>query len=601
MKRWLALLAIALLLSGCSNATPPEKEESQPATLPQTPSLMMPALYDEKNPIEQATDGAVKAYLPENGCVYLAPMGRNFVLFGQDSVMLLRGDRLTEVASATIPNLPLPDSGMLQIREEGIAYYDAQGNRIIFLSQFFREVGTFSLPAQPLGGVYLAPDWKMLYYCSEEGVHALDLDTGVSRLLKAQKALWQGVSGGFLNGEVLRCSFQEEDGAISTLLLSAETGTVLDEGEHLTTMRGNGDCYYVLSGKNHIFGVLQEQPINLQPTGKGKLYPVPDGKGAIFLVKTKTGCRLDYYEVEIGKRTASIKLDGITKLSGVYGANGAIFFTAGDTLYRWDTERSAIEDQRTYMVPHYHYADPDEVGLAAVGQRLEKLEKRYGVEILYWNEVEELAPWDYRFTAEYRTELYSAYLSKLENALAKFPKGFFKKVAKWSESGKLNIVLVQGIYGGVETDKYASASGVQFHANGDAYIALTVGEDLDDWFYHELGHLLDNRILSTTNAYSNWKSLNPWDFKYDNDYIKNQDRTDRKYLEGDRRHFVDFYSMSFAVEDRSRIFEYACMPGNEEVFASQYMQKKLKTVCQGIRKAFDLEGDGYIWEQYLKQ
>ena len=601
MKRWLALLAIALLFSGCSTATPQENENDPPATLPQIPSLMAPALYDEGNPIEEATNGAVKAYLPENGCTYIASMGRNIVLFGKDSMMLLRGERLTEVASVTIPDLPKPDSGMLQIRNDGIAYYDAKENQIVFLNQFFREVGTFSLPEDITGGVYLSPDWKQFYYCSAEGVHALDLDIGVSRLLKAQKADWQGIIGGFLNGTVLRCTLAQEDGTQSTMLLSAETGTVLAEGDYLQKMQGNGDCYYVKANKNYIFGVLEEQPINLKPEGKGKLYPIPDGKGAIYLIKTETGCRLDYYDIVAGKRTASVNLNDITKLSGVFGANGMVWFTASDTLYRWNTAQSAVADQRTYIVPHYHYGNPDEQGLAGIGQQVERLEKRYGVEILYWNEVEGLAPWDYSFTVEYRTEPYAAYFSRLENALAKFPKGFFKTISKWSDSGKLNILLVRGIYGGVETDKYASASGIQFHANGDAYIALTVGEDLDSWFYHELGHLLDNRILSTTNAYSNWKSLNPWDFNYDNDYIKNQDRTDTRYLEGDRRHFVDFYSMSFAVEDRSRIFEYACMPGNEEIFASAPMQRKLKTICQGIRKAFDLDGETYLWEQYLKQ
>lgn len=601
MKRWLALLAIALLLSGCSNAAPQEKEDDMPATLPQLPVLMAPALYDEKNPIEQSTNGAVKAYMPKNeDCICIAPMGKNFVLFGEDTVMLLRGERLTEIATAQIPNLPLPDSGMLQIQEDGIAYYDAKINKIVFLNQFFRELGTFSLPEGIKGNVYLTPDWKMVYYCAKDGVHALDLDTGIDRLLKAQKAKWRGISGGFLNGAVLRCSLKQEDGTVVTMLLSAETGTVLVEGEFLKNMRGNGDCYYVQAEKNHIFGVTEEQPLNLKVEGKGKLYPIPDEKGAVYFVKTKTGCRLDYYDIESGRRTASVKLNDIAKLDGVFGINGMVWFTAEDRLYRWDTDLSAIEDQRTYIVPHYHYAKPDEMGLAAVGQRLEKLEQNYGVEILYWNEVEALAPWDYRFTAEYRTEPYAAYLPKLEKALAKFPTGFFKKAAEWSDSGKVNIVLVQGIYAGVETEKYASASGVQFHANGDAYIALVVGEDLESWFYHELGHLIDNRILSTTNAYSNWRSLNPWDFKYDNDYIKNQDRTDTKYLEGDRRHFVDFYSMSFAVEDRSRIFEYACMPDNEAVFASQPMQRKLKSVCNGIRKAFDLEGEDYLWEQYLK-
>ncbi len=600
MKRWLALLAIALLFSGCSNAAPPNDSEDMPATLPQAPSQVAPSLHDEGNPIEEATDGAVKAYMPEGSCTYVAPMGKNIVLFTKDSITLLRGERLTVVASEKIAKLPKPDSGKLQIRDDGIAYYDAKNDRIVFLNQFFREVGTFSLPENIKGNVYLTPDWKTFYYCSKEGVHALSLDTGVSRLLKAQNANWQGVSGGILNGKALRCSLKQEDGTVQTMLLSAETGTVLAQGDYLNEMRGDGNCYYAPANSLHIFGIGEEQPVKLTPEGKGKLYPVPDGKGAIFRIKTKTGCRLDYYDIVTGMRTASVKLDGIKNIDSVFAANGAIFFTVDDMLYRWETELSATEDQSTYTALHYHEAKPDEAGLAAIGQQVKRLERRYGVQILYWNEIEGLAPWDYSFSVEYRTEPY-AYLSKLEKALGTFPKGFFKDISQWSSSGKLNIVLVQGIYGGVEAEKYTSASGIQYHANGDAYIALTVGEDIDSWFYHELGHLIDNRILSTTNAYSGWNSLNPWDFRYDNDYIKNQDRTDTKYLEGDRRHFVDFYSMSFPVEDRSRIFEYACMPGNEEIFASAPMQRKLKAVCNGIRKAFDLTGEGYIWEQYLKQ
>ena len=332
MKRWLALLALTLLLCGCSNAQPQNIEEETPATLPQLPSLMAPSLYDEQNPIEEATNGAVKAYLPTDGCNYIAPMGKNIVLFGEESIMLLRGERLTEAASAQIPELPMPDSGMLQIREDGIAYYAAGENKIVFLNQFFREVGTFSLPEEIAGGVYLTPDWKMLYYCSAQGVHALNLDTGVARLLKAQEADWQGVSGGFLNGTVLRCSLKQADGTIQTMLLSAETGTVLVDGAYLEKMRDGGDCYYVKADGSYVFGVLEEQPVTLKPEGKGKLYPLPDSKGAVYRIRTKTGCRLDYYDIETGKRTASVKLEGIKNIDSLFAANGAIFFTAEASL-----------------------------------------------------------------------------------------------------------------------------------------------------------------------------------------------------------------------------------------------------------------------------
>ena len=603
MKRWLALLAIALLLCGCSNAAPSDEDaDSGKDPLPQNPGLLVHSLYDAQNPIERITDGAVRAYLPDNGdFLDLKPMGKNFLMFGTKQLLLLYGEGLTEVTSAKMTDLPGADSGMLQIQEEGIAYCDVAGNKIVFLNKYFREVGTFGLPQGILGDVYLTPDWKLVYYCTENGVNVLDLDTGISRVLKEQKAAWQGISGGFQNGAVLRCSILQEDKTEITMLLDVQTGTVLAQGDYLKTLRGSGDCYYVQQGKAHIFGILDQQPVEFHYEGEGMLYPLPDGRCAVALTQTESGSRMDYYDIETGKHTASVTLPDIKGIDGVYSVGNRVWFTSGGALYRWVPERTPLEDPKNYTVPHYHYGDPDEDGLAAIETQLQILEDRYGVEILFWNDVEEIAPWNYSFTAEFRPASYNKYLENLENALEKFPKGFLKTAAKWSESGKLNIALVQGIYGGVETEKYASAAGVQFFANGDAYIALTLGADMETWFCHELGHMIDARILSTTNAYSRWSSLNPWDFKYDNDYTKNQDRMDTKYLEGEKRHFVDFYSMSFAVEDRSRIFEYACMPGNEEVFASKYMQKKLKTVCNGIREAFDLEGKTYLWEQYLEK
>lgn len=599
MKRWLGVLAIALLFCGCSNAAPQDNNEPKP--LPQIPGITAPALYDSQNPVEDATKGAVKAYSPNNGdCTYIAPMGKNVLLFADEGIGLYRGERLTEVASAQISDLPLPNSGMLQIREEGIAYYNAKENQIVFLNQFLRQIGTFSLTEDITGDVYLAPDWKMFYYCSDAGVHVLNLDTGVSRLLKAQDANWQGVNGGFLNGTVLRC-VRRDGNKDTVMLLSAETGTVLAEADYLNSMLGDGDSYYLTVNQEYVFGVGDELPVHILPQGRGKLYPFPEDRCAVFVKKAKTSCQLDHYDVDTGKRTASIKLQDFKKIDSIYCLNGAVFFTVDDALYRWDPKQSPVEDETNYTEPHYHYRQPDTQGLATIEHKVRRLEERYGVQILYWDEVEGLAPWNYSFVPEHLSEAYTEYLSVLAKTMAKFPDGFFEQAAAWTNSQKLNILLVRGIYGGVETEKYTSAPGIQFNANGDTYIALAVDENLEEWFYHEMGHLVDNRVLSTTNAYSNWSSLNPWDFKYDNDYVKNQDRTDSKYLEGEQRHFVDLYSMSFALEDRSRIFEYACMPGNEEIFASKPMQRKLKSICNGIRKAFDLEDESYIWEQYLEE
>ena len=72
-------------------------------------------------------------------------------------------------------------------------------------------------------------------------------------------------------------------------------------------------------------------------------------------------------------------------------------------------------------------------------------------------------------------------------------------------------------------------------------------------------------------------------------------------LTGPDRVFIDNYAMTFPAEDRARIFECACTPGNEEDFASPILQAKLQRICTGIRQAFDLEDvpERFLWEQYL--
>jgi hypothetical protein len=115
--------------------------------------------------------------------------------------------------------------------------------------------------------------------------------------------------------------------------------------------------------------------------------------------------------------------------------------------------------------------------------------------------------------------------------------------------------------------------------------------DLERNFYHAIGHLTDTRVLSASTAYYEWEKLNPPNFAYDNDYIANQDRDAGDYLLDSDRWFIDTFAMSFPVEDRSRIFEFACLPGNENYFSSKIMKQKLQRVCKGIREAFDLEGD----------
>jgi hypothetical protein len=116
-------------------------------------------------------------------------------------------------------------------------------------------------------------------------------------------------------------------------------------------------------------------------------------------------------------------------------------------------------------------------------------------------------------------------------------------------------------------------------------------------------HVLDSKILSETREYYYWHNLNPQGCQYFQNYTSYLNADVQQYLEEEKRVFIDAYSMCYPKEDRARIMEYACMPGNEHYFTSEIMQSKLKMLCQGIRAAFGLKDhpDRFLWEQYLQE
>ena len=80
-------------------------------------------------------------------------------------------------------------------------------------------------------------------------------------------------------------------------------------------------------------------------------------------------------------------------------------------------------------------------------------------------------------------------------------------------------------------------------------------------------------------------------------------REDLSLTEGEKRAFIDSFSMTYPHEDRCRVFYYAVTSGNEAIFTSKFMQNKLQKLCEGIREAYGLEKKdaAYVWEQYLTQ
>ena len=594
MKRLLWVLPLLLLFCGCGSEVP--ATESEPS----------PGLYWEGDPIESQTDGAVRAYpLGEYDYQALAMLGKDYLLFGKDSLTLLSGVNLTPVTTVAAPGLPLPGSGQVQVGDTGVCYYSGTEKSVIFLGDTLLEVGRLHLTEEITGTACLSPRWDKLYYCVPGSIHELDLGTGMTKTLKTLTTSQNSITGILQSGEYLRCTTMTQVGTYAYSLISTKTGQTLYEGDKYGTIVSGGKsyCHNTVMGavQEFVFGQGEGQPGSIFLPAGDRVVPLPVNHALVHLQTTEGGITVDYYDLTTGFRSGRLILPAGWDLGNVCGDGEYVWFSYDGALYRWDPKRSVTGDETVYTDVHYSRQEPDQAGLEALEERIIELEQKYSIDILWREEPLSVIPWEsYRFETEFVPQVYAAGLERLEQTFSQFPQDFFTQAAQWTGS-PLQLVLVRGIYGEPDQGTLQSASSIQYQLDGKAYLAISLWEDIPRAFYHGVSHLVETRILSTCTAYYEWNTLNPPGFQYDNNYITNQNRQDEQYLQEADRSFIDMYAMSFAIEDRARIFEYACLPGNEGYFVSPTMQEKLRRVCSGIRQAFGLTEGNYLWEQYLQK
>ena len=592
MKKKIALLLAALLLlSGCST----------PEETPSTELSRIPEGSGGTTDVESPSDELLITYPLTGICTGFVPMGENYLQFGSETITLLYKD-LAEDLTEQIPGLPDYGSGLIWVRDSGIAYFDNADRDLVYLGTNLAEISRLHLPDDMTGSAVLDPDWTVAYYCTADAIRALDLTTGVSRVLKEQSPAGQSLDACLLDGRLLRCQMKLSDGSERTILVSTQTGETTAESGALNSLTAGIENYFVswMSGsvREYIFGAYGEEPRNFWPPEEADswLY-LPESNGLLGLTAAGGGIRVDLYNLTAGTLTASAVLEGASGICFARAEGEMIWLLDGSTLYRWDPAQSSAGDGTVYTTRRYTAADPDVEGLNALEPRLRELEETYGVDILIWEDAMSTCPEGYDLSPEYLTQAYGSVLEALERALGNFPSDFFQKAAQWTDSDTLHIALVREIIGYSDSGTLAT-DGLFYDLDGKVCIALVVGDDLEQQFYHQMSHAMESRILSKTTAFYEWNALNPSGFQYTGTYVPNADLA--AYAEGEGRSFLDLYSMSFPTEDRARIFEYACMPGNGESFRSEVIQEKLSRICDGIRKAYGLTGETYLWEQYLQ-
>ncbi len=585
MKKWLLPLLLLVLLAGCTK----EPQETVPPTTADLGQTIAPGLTVW--PLD-AGEQATVSHLGDH--LLLVSTGEN-----QTQLYLVSPDGARALLEVSLKGQLSLENGGIQLLEDGIAYYSESTGELVVLNANLRQMRQIKLPQDYVGIPLLNSQGTTMFYSTKDQIRALELRTGVDRLIFQGQGSAPQVIQVLLEGALLRC----DAGKSQMQILCADTGRLYLTGEGAETLETQGRSYFLRVTEAAV-------PELIFGSGKGipqVLWGIPED-AALFsfpekelLLTLREGRVLERYDLTVGSRNALLEVPQGLQISQLTVAEeGSIWFYSSGKLCRWDPAQSPAEENGSYTETRFTQELPNQEGLEQWRQTAEALGEKYGVEILIGPEAA-LGSEQYLLEPEHLTQVYEKYLPTVEAVLARFPEGFFQKVMEGTE-GKLSIGLVRGVSGIVQQGTLDRPQGLQFWQGRDAHIRVALGEDLEVGLYHQIMHTLDSRVLSLCGVYDGWKDLNPKDFQYDNSYIANLNRQDTQYLEGEKAAFVDFFSMSFAIEDRAGIFEKACQPGNEELFSAPILQKKLQLLCKGIRQAFGLKAEEVLpWEQYLQE
>ena len=620
MKRSLLLiLLILVLLAGCAMKKP---EQTQPSTTQATTeppaATTAPSLLDSDNAIVKATNGALLALSLEEGECYFTFMGEKPLLFyyeGDAATRLIRleTDGYTPELTLEIPGTVCPGSVGFRATAKNLGYYSETENAVVVLDAMFREVTWTAMPEELKKPPLISLDMECAWYADGTELRVIDLDTGISRILRQRDCAYISLERTVFNDQILVCIVCLEDGTLITEFISAESGETLGSDKGFVGLNSWEDRYFLFreeaSIQEYLFGTGEEAIGSFFPHEDTMvLHPVMELNAVVGISWEEGKSRLlRLYDLESGKMVSSVRVPDMGTIQEITGdpAGRYIWFFGVNSaqemgLYRWDTEATPQRDETIYTAPRYTQKNPDIQGLAQCRERADALEEAYGIRLHLQEDIP--AAENYTFDFEFQPRAYHLAMDQLEVLLAQFPEDFFRTLGNVSEDGKVHIGLVRDLQSRTG-NAVPNAAGIQYWQDSNTCMTLKITTSMSNAFYHQLALVMDTFILNEALAYDDWSKLNPKGFQYDGNYSAYLTREDLSLAEGENRVFLDAFSMTYPKEDRAAVFAAAMDPYAADAFDAPVLQQKLIQVCKGIRDAFGLKKDSrsFPWEQYLEK
>lgn len=596
MKRIVPFALLALLLCACDAAPAPTEatEAVQPATEATQPPTLPSETRDSVTTF--ALDGGNCAGIlrwNETSYALLTTSGQMSLLSGRD----LRIDNSRDLGC----QLTSDDPSIL-VNEDQISYYDTTRGAYVTLGKNLTEISAISIRDAITAGPIMSGDFSTIYYCTAQGVRALDMATGTSRMLRQEHGTIISLDGILFDGAILRYTRQAE-GVNESCFIRTDDGSQVYFAQldgQLTTWGKNyaavmnlafpmGQFRQILTGS--VSGGIQD----LKISGGWDSVLFPGEATALVQTVTEEGLRLELYDLTKGTLSASRVFDDHEQpFPHAWNDGGNLWLWNEEErlLHRWTLGQDA-QSSGSFFAYHYTLSDPDREGLNECAELAKTMTQTYGISISIEEDSNRTTGVDYSGYPDYRPEQYRQALELLEQTLDRFPETMLRRLGA---DGKLQLRLVDD-YDPAITG-YSGTGSLEF--GSPRIIRVSICPELPDILCHELFHAIELEIQNATDELERWTKTNPSGFDYTGSYAAwaAGEYADSEYLDS----FADDYCFISPREDRAQTFLYAMHADEAARFESDAMQEKLEILSEAIRETFAELKDSeevFPWEQHL--
>lgn len=540
-------------------------------------------------------------------------------------------------------------------------------NTFYYLDQDLNVIFTSADLTNGYASMAPVKEGSYFYYLDtqEKNLYQYDLETRESQEVMTIDSSYEhiAISDVTSDGTYVVGTYSDEDGKLQTILIQPSEKKLLPmEGVGSNTVTGQNTIYltdYEKTANGYLEYFQIDNPRVLHKfyfdhKAEGNNFYVDASDGMLLSIKNNIGdekeenvLTLQLYDLNQGilKRSTNVSRSKLFSYTGysakgsdpvndwffytptAYGLNNDqtvayfTYFVNGRTsVMLWDLtkeEEEAKSQSGTAFYTNNAITEEDN------DEYVEKLNEKYGVTIYIRNNVVKFFP-DFAVNALYDEETTNEALKEVEKLLSRFPEGFFKNMKYGSVNG-LEIylcgTLVQGSENGIQ-----NPGGFALQYKGKQMIVMdaTYPSGLVQTISHEIMHAIDARLEYMVKKkkvdsaiFKKWNKLNPKGYDYKYSYVDEEGveynaynnaeytPTDEKSLEDvNHIYFLDYYSNTFPIEDRARIFEYL-MSADTELsyeFNSKHIRKKAKLLCEMIRLAMPSlsEEEVMYWEKFLQ-